>query len=178
METQVVEKMYEWYATGAYSMNEVRTEVKKMFNVNFSKGRIDHILKNPFYCGTMIYNGREYPHYYDRIITQELFNKTQKIKADYNKKKGYKFAGLPFLYRGLIRCADCGCIITPERKAKQSGRVYHYYHCTQYHSKHRAEWLREEELIKQFAEGASSPRISPNFQTTFSITSSKGVTLI
>ncbi|MCD6225468.1 recombinase zinc beta ribbon domain-containing protein [bacterium] len=92
-----------------------------------------------------------YPHKYKPIITKELFDKVQKIKASYNKKRGYKFAGLPFLYRGLIRCADCGCIITPERKIKPSGRVYHYYHCTQYHGKHGAQWIREEELTEQFA---------------------------
>ena len=150
-EAQVVEKMYQWYSTQAYSMNLIRTELKKVFDIEFSKGRVDQILKNPFYCGTMIYNQQEYPHNYDRIITQELFDKVQEIKAGYNKKKGYKFSGLPFLYRGLIRCAECGCLITPERKTKKSGLVYHYYHCTQYNGKHGAEWLREEELTKQFA---------------------------
>ena len=30
---QVVQKMYEWYSTKAYSMNEIRTEHKKVFNV-------------------------------------------------------------------------------------------------------------------------------------------------
>lgn len=155
MEAQVVEKMYEWYSTKAYSMNLIRDELKKVFNVSFSKGRVDQILKNPFYCGTMIYNEQEYPHYYDRIITQELFDKVQEVKTGHHKKH-FKYAGLPFLYRGLIRCADCGCLITPEKKTKKSGKVYHYYHCTQYNGKHGAEWLREEELTKQFAKTLSS----------------------
>ena len=155
-EAQVVEKMFEWYSTSSFSMNEIRDKVKEIFNLNFSKGRVDHILKNPFYCEIMIYNEQEYPHNYDRIITQELFDKVQAIKSSYNKRRGYKFAGLPFLYRGLIRCADCGCIITPERKTKPSGKVYHYYHCTQYHGKHGAEWLREKELTKQFVEAFNS----------------------
>lgn len=146
---QVVEKMYEWYSTGSYSMNEIRAEVKKVFNLDFSKGYIDAILKNPFYCGTMVYNEKEYPHYYDRIIIQELFDKVQEIKAGHHKKH-FKYAGLPFLYRGLIKCADCGCLITPERKTKKSGKTYHYYHCTQYNGKHGAEWLTEDELTKQF----------------------------
>ena len=33
----VVEKMYEWYSTGAYSMNLIRSEIKKVFNLDFSK---------------------------------------------------------------------------------------------------------------------------------------------
>ena len=150
MEASVVEKMYEWYSTGSYSMNEIRAELKKVFNVDFSKGYVDAILKNPFYCGTMVYNEKEYPHYYDRIITQELFDKVQEIKAGHHKKH-FKYAGLPFLYRGLIKCADCGCLITPERKIKKSGKTYHYYHCTQYNGKHGAEWLTEDDLTKQFS---------------------------
>jgi len=153
-EAQVVSKMYEWYSTRTYSMDLIRIELKKVFNVSFSKGRVDHILKNPFYCGTMLYNQQEYPHYYDRIIPQELFDKVQEIKAAHHKKH-FKFAGLPFLYRGLIRCADCGCLITPERKTKKSGKTYHYYHCTQYNGKHGAEWLREEELTRQLAKAFS-----------------------
>ena len=156
MEAQVVKKMYEWYSTKVYSMNLIRAELKKVFNLKFSKGKVDGILKNSFYCGTMIYNEQEYPHCYNRIISQELFDKVQAVKSSYNKKRGYKFAGLPFLYRGLIRCADCGCIITPEKKIKPSGQVYHYYHCTQYNGKHGAEWLREKELTKQFAKIFSS----------------------
>ncbi|MFC1626841.1 recombinase family protein [Patescibacteria group bacterium] len=150
-EAQVVEKMYEWYSTSAYSMNLIRNEIKKVFNLDFSKSRIDHILKNPFYCGTMIYNKQKYPHNYDRVITQGLFDKVQGVKAGHHKMS-FKYAGLPFLYRGLIKCADCGCMITPEKKTKKSGQIYHYYHCTQYNGKHGAQWLREEDLTKQFAE--------------------------
>ena len=65
-----------------------------------------------------------------------------------NNKKHHKFAGLPYIYRGLIRCADCGCVITPEKKKGK----YVYYHCTQYDGNHKAKWLREEELTRQFAQ--------------------------
>lgn len=63
-------------------------------------------------------------------------------------KKHSKFAGLPHLYRGLIKCGDCGCMITPEKKKGK----YVYYHCTGYNGKHGAKWLREEELTEQFAQ--------------------------
>ncbi|NMB56763.1 hypothetical protein GYA19_02385 [Candidatus Beckwithbacteria bacterium] len=103
----------------------------------------------------MVYNEKEYPHNYDRIITREIFDKVQEIKAGHHKKH-FKYAGLPFLYRGLIKCAECGCLITPEKKTKKSGKTYHYYHCTQYNGKHGAEWLREEELTKQLSQAFES----------------------
>lgn len=150
MEAQIVEKMYEWYSTGSYSMSLIIQEVKTIFNITFYKSRVDQILKNQFYCGTMTYNEKEYTHNYDRIITRELFDKIQNIKAGHHKKH-FKYAGLPFLYRGLIKCAECGCMITPEKKTKKNGKTYHYYHCTQYKGKHGAQWLTEHELTKQFS---------------------------
>lgn len=146
-EAQIVIKIYEWYSTGSFSMLEVRNKVKEVFNREFSKGYIDFLLKNPFFYGTMVYNEKEYPHGYERIITYELFEKVQQVKSGYNKKR-FKYAGLPYLYRGLIRCSVCGCVVTPEKKKGK----YVYYHCTQYKGKHGAEWIREEDLTKQFAE--------------------------
>ena len=43
----------------------LRKKLKLDFNVDFSKGSIDFVLKNPFYCGIMRYNGEEYPHNYE-----------------------------------------------------------------------------------------------------------------
>lgn len=145
-EAKVVKQMYEWYATKAFSMLLIRRKLKDEYNIDFSKGYIDTILKNPFYYGEMLHKGKLYPHRYETIISKELFDKVQQIKANHNKKR-FKYAGLPYAYRGLIRCADCGCMITPE-KAKEK---YVYYHCTGYKGKHGAEWLREEEITKQYA---------------------------
>jgi len=145
-EAKVVEKMYEWYSSGSFSMLEVRNKVKEMFDLNFSKGYVDAILKNKFYYGIMVYDEKEYFHKYELIITPDLFEKVQQVKAGYNKKH-YKFAGLPYIYRGLLRCKTCGCMITPEKKKGK----YVYYHCTQYHGKHdNAKWIPEDDLTNQF----------------------------
>lgn len=146
----IVRKIYEWYSTGSLSMLEVRNKVNEVFGTNFVKSKVEGILKNPFYIGTIIYNGMEYPHRYEHILSQDLYDKVQAVKAGYNKKH-FKFAGLPFAYRGLIRCADCGCILTPEKKTKKNGKIYLYYHCTQYKGKHGAMWLSEDDLTKQFS---------------------------
>jgi site-specific DNA recombinase len=95
----------------------------------------------------MLYNSQEYPHKYEPIISRELFARVQKTKTGYMKKHS-KFAGLPYVYGGLISCAICVRMITPEKKKGK----YIYYHCTEYDGKHKADWVREEELTTQFAQ--------------------------
>ncbi|MDO9333847.1 MAG: recombinase family protein, partial [Dehalococcoidales bacterium] len=156
-EAKIVQKMYEWYSSGCFSLLEIKTKLKKEFNLDFSKGYVDFILKNPFYAGSIRYNGQEYPHNYDCVISRELFDEVQRIKSGYMKKHS-KFAGLPYLYRGIISCATCGCMITPEKKKGK----YVYYHCTEYYGKHKADYIREEELTGQFARLYKSLQIPPD----------------
>lgn len=149
-ESKVVKKMFEWYETKAFSIRTIRLKLKEDYDLDFSNGFIDTILKNPFYCGDILSNGNLYPHKYETIISREQFMKVQQIKQGYNKKH-FKFAGLPYMYRGLFRCADCGCMMTPE-KAKDK---YVYYHCTNYHNTHQkseTEWLREEYITEQLGQ--------------------------
>lgn len=141
--SRVVQKAYEWYATGSFSMDLLRKKLKEEYGVDWSHGFTDIILKNQFYIGIMTWNGKAYPHRYTQLITRVLFDQVQKIKAGFNKKR-FKYAGKPYIYRGLLRCGHCGLSITPE---KHKGHIY--YHCTQYNGKHGAEWLREEDLTEQ-----------------------------
>lgn len=145
-ESTIAKIVFELYATGAYSMDLLRLKLIKDYNITWSKSFIDYTLKNHFYYGVMICRGIEYPHAYPPLITKELFDKVQTVKESFKKKK-FKYAGKPYIYRGLLRCADCNLTITPE---KHKGLVY--YHCTQFNGKHDAPWIREEDLTLQFQE--------------------------
>src|SRR3989344_3357509 len=141
--SRIVQKAYEWYATQGYSMDLLRKKLKEEYGVDWSHGLTDKYLKDPFYYGMMVWNKKMYPHKYPPIITKNLFDQVQKIKAGFNKKR-FKFAGLPYMYRGLLRCGHCWLSVTPE---KHKGHVY--YHCTQYNGKHGAKWLREDTITEQ-----------------------------
>lgn len=141
--SRVVQKVYEWYATSSYSMDLIRKKLFTEYGINWSKGFLDKVLKDHFYYGIMTWSKKTYQHSYPPLITKALFDQVQQIKAGFSKKK-FKYAGLPYYYRGLISCAHCGLAVTPE---KHKGHIY--YHCTQYNGKHGAEWLREEELTEQ-----------------------------
>lgn len=59
-------------------------------------------------------------HVYEPLISKELFDKVQKVLKTRKKErfcKEQKYAGIPFVFRGLITC-KCGCAITPEHHKK------------------------------------------------------------
>ncbi|MCX6783945.1 MAG: recombinase family protein [candidate division WWE3 bacterium] len=138
-----VQKAFELYATKAYSMDLLRQKLKDDYGLDWSKSFLDNILKDTFYYGVMLWKGKSYNHHYAPIISKELFDRVQQVKAEFNKKR-FKYAGKPYFYRGLIRCAHCGLAVTPE---KHKGIVY--YHCTQYKGKHGAQWLTEANITEQ-----------------------------
>lgn len=141
--SRVVIKAYELYATGAYSMQLLLKKLKDDHGISWSKGYLDQILKNPFYYGMMRMKGKLYPHKYLPLISKTLYDQVQQVKTGHNKKK-FKYAGLPYIYRGVLRCGTCGLAITPE---KHKGHVY--YHCTEYNGSHGAAWVREEKITEQ-----------------------------
>lgn len=165
--SQILLSIFEWYASASFSMLEIYKKIKSEYDYNLSKSRICDILKDPFYRGDegqIMYDGKEYPHQYDEVVSKELFDKAQVVRESRGKKR-FKYAGKPFLYRGLLTCSTCGCTITPEEKHKKlvDGSVnrHVYYHCTQYNGKHGASWLTEDDLTEQFAalfEGMHIPK--------------------
>lgn len=141
----IVKDAFQLYATGGFSMELLCKKLKDLYGVEWPKGYLGKMLNNPFYHGVMVIKGKEYPHRYQPIIAKALFDQVNQV-IDGFKKKPFKYAGKPYIYRGLLRCAHCGLAITPE---KHKGHVY--YHCTQYNGKHGAKWLREEEITEQLA---------------------------
>lgn len=139
----IIKKLFELYATGAYSIGLLCEKLRKEHGINWPKGSVGKILSKSFYYGVMVVKEKKYPHRYPPIISQSVFDQVQQVKQNF-KKKPFKYAGRPYIYRGLLRCGHCGLAITPE---KHKGFVY--YHCTQFRGKHGAKWLREEEITRQ-----------------------------
>jgi len=149
---ELIIKVYELYATAEYSMFTLRKKLKQEglfesagLSKPLSRSQINHILANPFYYGIMRYNGQLHPHKYKPLITKELFDTVQEVKASWNKKP-FKYASKPFVYRGLLTCAHCGCRITFEIKKGK----YIYGHCTN-HYKNCKEviWVKEQDITDQ-----------------------------
>ena len=92
-------------------------------------------LTNSYYYGYFRFAGEIYEGRYDPIVSKQLFDKVQEVLNSKNKQ--WKYANIeriqkPFL--GLLRCGECGMMITAENKTKRYKNggfsEYHYYRCT------------------------------------------------
>lgn len=121
----LVKKMFEEYATGIYSLKELRNKTiewglknKTKSNTYLSVSQIDKTLKNPFYYGIMQHKGLLYPHIYRPLISKELFFQCKNVREGRTKVYA-KDTKTPFIFKGLIRCKKCGCAVTPEIKKEK-----------------------------------------------------------
>ena len=98
----------------------------------WSKTVLDHILRNPVYCGLIRFNEQRFKGEQQAVIEEALFTKVQSLRRD--RSHGSTKLSRVFLLKGLIRCADCGSWMTPHytQKIHKDGSVYRipYYRCT------------------------------------------------
>ena len=100
------------------------------------------------------YNGELYDGKHEPIISKKLFDQVQEVmkrKSKPQKADKMKF----FLYRGLLKCDECGFTITADKKIKPSGKSYTYYYCTKKNPNHKCSqnvFTREEKISSQINE--------------------------
>ncbi len=142
--SSAVKDAFSLYGSGLSTLREIKKHWLNKYNIISPISTIDKVLKNPFYYGTMRVQDRFYNHHYDTLISEEEFNKAKQVRIGY-KIKPHKWGGLPFPYRGMIDCSDCGCIVTFENKKQK----YVYGRCTQSKGKHGASYVTEKDLTTQ-----------------------------
>lgn len=158
-----IQKMFEMYATGGYSMKQLSKEMyakglRSRSGVKVSTSQIHNMLRNPFYYGQMKVKGKLYDHKYRPLIQKLLFDKVQDTINGYNRQN-FKRSNKPYVFRGLIKCSHCGCSITPELQ-----KEYVYYHCTNFHGNcpNKKVWLREKDLLEQIKVVFQSLKLEPD----------------
>ncbi len=131
---QKAQKLREIFALFASttSLAEVYKTLKRnqVFNnkgLSFSKAHLHSILKNPVYTGKLRFSGNLYQGMHQPLISEELFNHVQQFWTEKDRKlRLYK----DYCLSGLIRCAECGSIMTPAHTNKANMQRYYYYRCT------------------------------------------------
>src|SRR3990167_8717443 len=142
-----IKRVFELYSTGKYTLEEIRSKINPLGMVGrknkpLSISQYQTILKNPLYYGVFRYKGEMYEGTHEPIITKKLFDRCRDVMRLRGKHKEKQTA--KFIFRGLMRCGECGRMITAEL---QKGHVY--YRCTKRLTNCKQKYVREEELAAQ-----------------------------
>ena len=159
----LVAKLFEWYATGDYSLKEVGRMARQAgFTFRKSGAAIPtatahRILRKRIYTGDFEWKGRVFQGTHPPIISRELWQRVQDV-LDGRATRRPKRRRHQLAFSGLIHCGHCGCSMVGETK---KGR-YVYYHCTGYRGKCPEPYAREEVIERQFAELFRGLRLEPD----------------
>ncbi len=175
---EIVKRMWQMMLTGNYTpprilqiANEewgLRTRPKrKTGGFPLSRSSIYEIFTNPFYYGWFEYNGQLYKGNHKPMVTPNEFDLVQKLlgRDGRPRPKTHRFA-----FTGLMRCGNCGGMITAEEKLKhqKNGNIHHYvyYRCAKRKDEHCPEkMVKLEDLSAQIDEIIGTLTISERLQT-------------
>ncbi|MBT6120797.1 recombinase family protein, partial [bacterium] len=153
-------EMFQLALKGGYSYSKIREIINsKLLLAGIkpfrSKSSIEQILKNPFYYGFFMYDGKLYKGSYAGIITKKEYDLIQKNMRGPNKSGKWK---KDKLLNGVLKCGHCGLSVCGDRKIKKNKhntkiRQYVYYRCSHYKQKCTDPYIEETSLFELF-EGA------------------------
>ena len=92
------------------------------------------ILTNPFYAGVLIWNGKTYAGAHEPVVSLEEFERVQSLLRKPEKQRPHLRT---FAFTGMIRCGECGFLVTAEEQINRHGKRYIYYHCTRRRTDYR-----------------------------------------
>ena len=169
-----VRKMFDLMLEGIYTPTQVRviaTEkwgFKGQHGKKLPKSAIYNLFTRPFYYGTFEYpvgSGNWYKGAHEPMITEAEYDRIQMTLGREGKPrpKTHQFA-----FTGMMRCGECGLMITAEEKTKhqQNGNTHHYvyYRCTKKKELMCTQrYIEEKKLNKQILAETEKLEIPPEF---------------
>src|SRR3989338_7084646 len=139
----LVSKIFELYSTGDYTLERLKDTITSLgFRTRNDKAigvsKLLLILTNPFYYGILRYWGEAFEATHEPIITKKLFEKCQSVLKKRGKPRQSKRT---FVFRGLMKCGECGRMITAEIH-----KEFTYNRCTKRNTICSQKYIREENL--------------------------------
>ncbi|HTI68352.1 MAG TPA: recombinase family protein [Candidatus Limnocylindria bacterium] len=145
----LVRKAFELYASGFYTLDEVRKRVNEL-GLTTTGGKplaisnCHFLLNNPFYYGVFRYNGQAYEGIHQPIVSKRLFDEAQAVIERRSKPRPDRLKPYPF--RGYFLCGECGCFVTTETQ-----KGHNYMRCTKKKGPCSQRYVREELIADQLA---------------------------
>ena len=135
-EAKTVRMIFEDYISKPFLGDLYRKlKAKKMLGRNglpLAKPALNHILRSVVYAGLIKHKGKIYQGIQDPIVSKALFDEAQKLRdKSYRPKRSMSYNYL--LFPGLVRCKECGSIMSATFSNKMRGGKrtrYFYYRCS------------------------------------------------
>ena len=166
----LIKKLFEEYATGLFSMDELVKKSKGWGLRNrksgnpITKAQFANILQNPFYYGVMFYNKSYFPHRYEKLISKELFDKCTEVRTGKFKRTS-KHTKEPYIFRGFVRCKHCGCLLSPYTKKDK----YVYLRHTDLKNCEHCNNISEKVLLKEVEKSLSSIHFDDDLKVALAV---------
>jgi len=109
----IAQRLFELYATGKYFPSALRIKIRAEFGPAYPNGYRQRLLKNPFYIGSFVWEGKAYPGNHPPLVSSTIFGGVQEVLQDRNRPKLGKHE---FAFSGLLQCAYDNCAVTAEIK--------------------------------------------------------------
>jgi site-specific DNA recombinase len=119
----LVERAFRLYLEPGQNIQTVTEEVTSIGLVSrknkpLTQSAIHKMLRNPFYAGTIRFNGQDYPGAHEPLLRTDLFRAVQLKLGERHQTKIIRHNPL---FKGVLRCEDCGAVVTWQC---QKGRYY------------------------------------------------------
>lgn len=115
-DAEKVRLMYKLYLDGWSMM-----AIAKYVGLKYER-MAEQILKRRTNCGYITYNGEEYKGKHEPIVSEEVFNKAQKMMIERSKAP----YGSKSLLSGMIYCGVCGSKMRYQKWGKRGYKIYCY----------------------------------------------------
>jgi site-specific DNA recombinase len=173
----LIRKAFDLYLTGEYSVPKVLEALnqwgyltpkrKKIGGVPLSRSGLYNVFRNPRYAGWIPDPEIEGEFVkivsYQTMITPEEYDQVQMLLGE--KGCPRLCESKRFALRGLIKCGECGCLITAEEHKKKLANgevnIHRYYHCTRKRPCTQKASIREQDLFNQVDELLDKFELSP-----------------
>lgn len=120
-----IKKAFEYYSTGNYSLVSLREKLyeeglRTRGNSKLSKSRLEDILRDPFYMGSIRWNDITYTNgRHTPLVSKELF---EKVGYMLTRKKAPHYKRHIFQFSKMVECGECDGTISAEI---QKGIIYY-----------------------------------------------------
>ncbi len=152
---KIIVRAFEEFATGRHGFKSLAEffadhGIVTKSGTPLGNASMYRMLTNKSYLGLTKHYDEYFTGSFTPIISPDLFEAVQKRLKERAKPRKTK-VGHNFPFSGLLRCGECGSMITAQW-AKGNGGRYRYYRCTKKKGKCSQSYLREDLLVLQLKE--------------------------